>query len=159
MKTALLVIWLMANGIAMGADFEVRIQSHGTNVTQRPATNFVTNVLHLFQKCSIDSTTYAVNTSWDGLLARESFIHIRRLVPVTFRETGETKMNELFVPLPSGKFPAHLFARSETKVFALTKYSPVALGRVATEPALRLASVEPYGSLTKLAASGDQPRQ
>ncbi len=156
MKMVLLGIWLAVNGIAMGAEFEVRIRSHGTNVTQRPATNFVTNVLHLFQTCSVDSTAYAGNTPWEGLLARDSFINIQLSVPMTFRETGETKMSELFVPLPPGKFPAYLYARSGINMFALTKVDPVTLGRVATAPALRLASVETYGSLAKLAASGDR---
>jgi hypothetical protein len=156
MKTLLVSIWLAAIGIAAGADFDVRIQSHGTNVTQRPASDFATNVLKLFRSCSIDSTAYAATNAWETLLARDSFIHVRLSIPVTFRETGETKMNEVFVPLPSGKFPAHLFARSGTNVFALTKFDPVALGRVAREPALGISAVEPYGSLARLAASRER---
>jgi hypothetical protein len=152
----LLGLWLVTIGCVAGAEFGVRIQSNGTNVTQRPMADFATNVIKLFRSCSVNSTSYAATNAWEKLLAKDSFIHITFSTSMTFRETGQTKLNEVFVPLPFGKFPAHLFARSGTNVFALTKFDPVALGRVAQEPALQLSSVEPYGSLAKLAASRER---
>jgi len=154
MKVKMLLIgtltaWL---GIATAASFTVRIQRHGTNVTTSPAEDFATNVLRLFRTCSVDSTSYGARPNpWEKLLASESFVDLKLAEPVAFRVTGLSRMDELLVPLPSGKFPSHLFARSGTNVFAVTKYDPLALGRLASEPALQLRNVEPYGKLARAA--------
>ena len=70
---------------------------------------------------------------------------------VSLRE--EKLIDQILVPLPQNDWPAHIFAKSGTNVFSLTKYDPVALKKVAFEPALRLSSVQPYASLANVGPS------
>ena len=63
---------------------------------------------------------------------------------------AERAIEEILVPLPEGKRPAHIFAKSGTNVLSFTKYDPIALKMVAFEPALHLSSVEPYASLARI---------
>jgi hypothetical protein len=59
-------------------------------------------------------------------------------------------VNEIIVPLPIGKCPAHIYVKAGTNVFAFTKYNPLALKKVSCEPALGLSNSEPYASLAKM---------
>jgi hypothetical protein len=131
----------------------MRIRRHGTNVTERPGAVFAANVIKLVQSSSVDSTSYAIKKGvWETLLRSDSFVYIKPSTPQRIQAVGEMLMDEFLVPLPEGKFPAYLFSRSGTNVFACAKFSPVAFGRVVLEPALGLGSVEPYASVAKLAA-------
>jgi hypothetical protein len=149
----LFVLWLGSVCVAQAGEMEIRIRRHGTNVTAQPSMVFATNVMRLVQSSSVDSTSYAVKKDiWETLLRSDSFVYLKPPAPARIPAVGEMLMDELLVPLPEGKFPAHLFSRSGTNVFACAKFSPVAFGKVALEPALGLGSVEPYASVAKLAA-------
>jgi hypothetical protein len=140
------------------ADDQIQMARHGTNVTERPSAAFATNVIKLLQSCSVYSTAYAVKAeTWRDFEHSDSFVHVmfsapRKLSVETSDNQGlaERAIEEILVPLPEGKWPTHIFAKSGTNVLSFTKYDPVALKRVALEPCLHLSSVEPYASLARI---------
>ena len=155
MKTLLVTVCFAVVCVSGAADSVIRIRRDGTNVTQKPAAAFAANVLKLFESCSVDSTSYAVNANtWRDALRADSFVYMRLEKPVAFRIGGP--VDEVLVPLAPG-YPRHLFAKSGANVCAFTKYAPQALGRIALEPALGLSSTEPYASLAKLVEAGARP--
>ena len=58
-------------------------------------------------------------------------------------------VKEILVPLPEGKWPAHVYARSEKEVHSFAKYSGVPLKDIIMDPDLRIGSVPPYDFLMK----------
>jgi hypothetical protein len=139
----------------------VQIVRHGTNLTERPSAAFATNVIRLLQSCSVYSTACAVKAdAWRDIEHSDSFVHVmfsesRKLSVEASDNQGlaERAIEEILVPLPEGKWPAHIFAKSGTNVLSFTKYDPVALKRVAFEPALHLSSIYPYASLAHIEQS------
>ena len=136
----------------------VPIVRHGTNLTERPSAAIATNVIKLLQSCSVCSTAYAVKAeTWRDFEHSDSFVHVRFSAPRKLsvevsdnQGLAERAIEEILVPLPEGKWPTHIFAKSGTNVLSFTKYDPVALKRVALEPCLHLSSVEPYASLAHI---------
>jgi hypothetical protein len=136
----------------------VPIVRHGTNLTERPSAAIATNVIKLLQSCSVCSTAYAVKAeTWRDFEHSDSFVHVRFSAPRKLsvevsdnQGLAERAIEEILVPLPEGKWPAHIFAKSGTNVLSFTKYDPIALKRVALEPCLHLSSVEPYASLARI---------
>jgi hypothetical protein len=61
----------------------------------------------------------------------------------------EREVDEVLLPLPTGKWPDHFFAKSGTNVVSFTKWDPTALARVVAEPSLQLSSVPPYATMIK----------
>jgi hypothetical protein len=140
------------------ADDQIQIVRHGTNVTERPSAAFATNVIKLLQSCSVYSTAYAGKAeTWRDLEHSDSFVHVTFFAPRKLsveasdnQGLAERAIREILVPLPEGKWPAHIFAKSGKNVLSFTKYDPIALKIVAFEPALHLSSVSPYASLTHI---------
>jgi hypothetical protein len=62
-------------------------------------------------------------------------------------------IDQILLPLPERNLPDHIFVRSGTNVFAVTKMLPFFLRDVAFEPVLNLRSGTAYESLAGLPAS------
>lgn len=154
----LATILLCSIGIAAAADVQLRIVRHNKAVAEPPSVAFTTNIIALLQSCSVHSTAYAVGAeSWQEMLRSDSFVHLAFAMSTKVRVMGpnnqvrkERSIEEILVPLPEGKWPACIFAKSGTNVLSFTKYEPVALKRVVFEPALQLSSVRPYDYLAKI---------
>ena len=154
----LIILLLCSVGVAGAADVQVRVVRHRKDIAAPQSAAFVPNVIALLHWCSVDSTAYAMKTdTWQQMLRSDSFVHVTfspaRKLNVEASDDhgrGERAIAEILVPLPEGKWPAHIFAKSGTNVLAYTKYDPRDLKSVALDPALELSSVAPYSSLTKL---------
>jgi len=150
-------ILLASFGIATAADVRVQIVRGGTNVMAPPEAVFTTNILRLLQTCTIDSTAYAVKPdTWKQKLNSDCLIHLIWTAPTRIRlmdssnqRWEDREVDEILVPLPIGKWPAHLFAKSGSNVLSFTRWPPNALARVVSEPVLELSSVAPYAALIK----------
>lgn len=163
---ALQLLCIIAVGVVSGCSQseKVRVVRKGHEVTVAPSGAFVGNVIRLLESCSYNSTAYAVKTNtWQKLLRSDSFVAIRfektQLLNVmvqtgtyarSARDLQKMPVDEILVPLPEGDLPHHIYARTGTNVFAVTKYSPVALKKVAFEPVLQLSSVKPYSDFAGL---------
>ena len=152
-----MMILFCSIGIAIAADVQVRVVRHKKDIAAPQDTAFVTNIITLLHFCSVDSTAYAVKAeTWQEMLRSDSFVLVtfsasRKLSVEAPDNLGraERAIDEILVPLPEGKWPAHIFARSASNVLAFTKYDARDLKVVALEPALQLSSVNPYSSMTK----------
>jgi citrate synthase len=175
MKT-ILALSLCGMLFAVKAEDQIRIVRHGTNVTAQPSTVFTTNIIRLLESCGFNSTDYAVEAeTWRQRERADSVVVLtlsppRSLTVCTFtpaddnsvsnnvaawaalrRAKRETKLiDAILIPLPEHELPDHIFARSGTNVFAVTKMSPYALRDVAFEPVLHLSSGTAYESLVSL---------
>ncbi|MSP37115.1 MAG: hypothetical protein EXR70_01315 [Deltaproteobacteria bacterium] len=149
---------LFSAGLASAADVRLRVVRHGKNLAAPQSAEFVTNIIALLRSCSVHSSAYAVRAdTWTEALRADSFVHIAFGAPTKIRVKSsnnqtweETGIQEILLPLPEGQWPGHIFAKSGTVVMSFTKYDPLALNRIAAEPALALLSVEPYAALTKM---------
>lgn len=152
------VILLLSAGVADAADVDVRVMRHGAIGVAPQDSAFISNVIALLASCSVDSTSYVVTPdTWRQALRTDSFVLVKfpssRQLNVMSSENHALEpraIDEILVPLPEGKWPAHIFARSGTDVLSFTKYHPRELGRVALDPALELSSVPPYKDLDKI---------
>jgi hypothetical protein len=152
------IILLCCVGSAGAADVQVRVVRHGKDIPAPTNATFVTNIIALLRRCSVDATAYAVKPeTWPEKLRSDSFVHVTFSTSRMFRlresdQQGWTDrvIDEILVPLPENKWPAHIFAKNGSNVLAYTKYDSRDLKAVALEPALELSSVSPYSGLTKL---------
>jgi len=152
-----IMIFLLSVGIAAASDLKVRVVRNNKEVAPPQDAAFVTDVITLLHYCSIYSTSYAVKAdTWDETLRSDSFVHVTfsapRKVSVEASDNHgreERAIDEILVPLPAGKWPAHIFAKSGTNVLSFAKYDPRDLKSVALEPALQLSSVAPYSSMAR----------
>ena len=152
------IILLCCAGSAGAADVQVRAVRHKKDITAPTNATFVTNIIALLRRCSVDSTAYAVKPeTWSENLRSDSFVHVAFSPSRVFRVMGSDQqawadraIDEILVPLPEGKWPAHIFARSGSNVLAYTKFDPRDLKAVALEPALELSAVAPYNAPTTL---------
>ena len=162
MKT---IVTLLLGGIVFAAKAgdQIQIVRHGTNVTEQPGVALATNIVEFLRSGTYASTSYAVKAeTWRDFERSDSFVLLtfanpRKLkVPIGEVKTNglsiplfeETPVDQILVPLPERTLPAHVFARSGTNVFSVTKMSPSVLGRVASEPALHLSRL--YTSLADI---------
>jgi hypothetical protein len=59
-------------------------------------------------------------------------------------------VREILLPLPEGKWPSHVYARTEKKeTISFAKYSGVPLKDIVMDDRLRLGAVPPYDFLLK----------
>ena len=175
MKT-ILGLGLCVMLFAVKAEDQIRIVRHGTNVTAQPSAVFTTNIIRLLESCGFNSTDYAVKAeTWRQRERTDSVVVLtlsppRPVTVCTFtpaddnsvsnnvaawlalrRAKQETKsIDSILVTLPEHQLPDHIFARSGTNIFSVTKMSPYALRDVALEPVLHLSSGTAYESLAHL---------
>ena len=151
------MIFVCSIGLEAAADVKMRVVRDHKDVAPPQNAGFVTNVIALLHHCSFNSTSYAVQAdTWQETLRSDSFVHVIFSAPRKIRVEApyhigreERAIDEILVPLPVGKTPAHIFAKSGTNVLSFTKYDQRDLKTVALEPALQLSSVPPYNSMAR----------
>jgi hypothetical protein len=152
------IISLCCVGSAGAADVQLRIVRRTKDIAAPTNATFLTNIVALLRRCSVDSTDYAVKPqTWSEKLRSDSFVHVTfptprklRLMASNNQGWADRAIDEILVPLPEDKWPAHIFARSGSNVLAYTKYDPFDLKSVVMEPALKLSLVSPYSGLARL---------
>jgi hypothetical protein len=140
------------------ADIELRAVRHGRDVVVTDSWRLAGKLVALVEACSVNSTAQAVSSdTWGQVAASDSFVHVVFAEPRSARvasERGEPRVQrpirEILLPLPEGKWPAHVFVRSGNDVLSFTKYDPIALREVVLEKQLELLTVEPYKFLVDL---------
>ncbi len=164
MQTFLIVLFCSL-AASIPAEDQIRLVRYGTNVTEQPSPALTTNVIRMLQSCCYYSTAYAVKaTTWPELEYSDSFVlltfatpkrlkvtiytsdpavtNIQQLKIHLSKGTPEVKsIDQVLVPLPERAFPLHIFARSGTNVSSFCKWDPIALGMLASEPALHLSQL------------------
>lgn len=146
--------------LSVEAGDQIRIVRHGTNVTEQA---LITNVISMLRSCCYPASTdrtVKVGT-WYGLSHSDSFVLLHFTPPkkLTLPKPGDddprkitpgrvvsevVPVDEILLPLPEDTFPPHIFVKRGTNVLSFTKYDPVALARVASEPALHTSRHYPH---------------
>ena len=156
MKRFILILFCSI-GIASAADVQVRVVRQKKDIAAPKDAAFVTNIITLLHFCSVHSTAYAASKeTWQQMLRSDSFVLVtfsapRKISVEASNNHGREQraIDEILVPLPEGKWPAHIFAKSAGNVLAFAKYDARDLKAVALEPALQLSSVAPYRDMTR----------
>lgn len=153
----------MAAGFALGAlsalagDLQVRAVRGGQPVTIVRAENLAANVVALLESCTVNGTESMPEKAWEHQLESDSYVYIIFPKPRELRlksvdnERRETQaVKEILVPLPEGKWPSHIYARTDKEEkLSFSKYSGVPLKDIIMDPDLRIGSVPPYDFLMK----------
>jgi len=159
---AFIFAFLCCAAVAEASDGQLRVVRKGKEVMMPSVTALTTNVIALIQSCSYHASTYQSRHEpgrpaiWEQLLGSNSLIHIKFAQPckLSFEAPGnhgreDYFVDEILVGLPEGRWAGPLLVRTGRNVHAFGKYDPLALKRVAFEPALGLSSVRPYSDLAK----------
>ena len=139
------------------AEFQLHAVRQKQDVAVAHGERLATKLVALAESCSVNSTAYAVSgDTWAQALASDSFVHVVFLKPRRARlesrdnqNREERSLREILLPLPEGSWPQDVFVRSGTDTLAFTKYDPLALQEVISEPGLRLQTVRPYEYLLR----------
>lgn len=163
----LLVGAAFACAATFAADTRVRAVRNNQPVPISATERLAAKLVAVVESCSVNSTAYAVSLdTWKQLLASESFVHVsfspprRLLVERSDNQAREERaIREVLLPLPEGKWPSHVFAKTDDETLSFTKYSPLALREIVLEQELRLRAVPPYDFLvtTTEAPVNDRP--
>jgi antitoxin (DNA-binding transcriptional repressor) of toxin-antitoxin stability system len=148
--------WADAPGMRV-APPEVRAVRHGEEVVISHRDTLTANVVAMLESCTVNSTANAVaEGTWAQQLTGDSFVLIRfsrpREVYVKAADNesrGTRAVSEILLPLPEGKWPQHLYARTGTEVLSFARYSAVPLKDIVMDGELRLGAVPPYDFLMK----------
>jgi len=140
------------------ADIELRAVRHGRDVVVTDSWRLAGKLVALVEACAVNSTAQAASSdAWALIAASDSFVHVVFSEPRRARVASERgaprvqrPIREILLPLPEGRWPAHVFVRSGNEVLSFTKYDPAALREVALEKQLELETVEPYKFLVDL---------
>lgn len=162
MKIALLLLAVLASAFDAATAWaqvpQVRAVRHGQEVAISRSDTLTANVVAMLESCTVNSTANAVTPStWAQQLAGDSFVLIRFARPrevyvkAADNETRETRaVSEILLPLPEGRWPQHVYARTGTETLSFTRYSAVPLKDIVMDGELRLGAVPPYDFLMKL---------
>ena len=141
---------------AMADDLQVRAVRGGHPVPIAREADMAANVVALLESCTVNSTDTMADKAWEHQLAADSYIHVIFPKPRELRlkaednETRETRpVKEILVPLPEGKWPTHIYARTDKEALSFSKYSGVPLKDIIMDGDLRISSVPPYDFLMK----------
>jgi hypothetical protein len=153
--------------LSVTAEDQIRMVRHGTNVTEEASAFLTTNVVKMLRSCCYPSSTaYAVKAdTWQNLERSDSYVLLLFAPPKKLKVvkagdddirklTKDTVLSEvipidqILLPLPEDGFPRHIFVKSGTNVLSFCKWDPIALGKVASEPALHMS--RGYTSLADL---------
>jgi len=157
---SLLAIAALICGVApvSAANMELRAVRHNRDVVVSHSESLATKLIALVESCSVNSTAYAVSgDTWVQIVASDSFVHVvfsdpRRVRLKSYKnETREQRtIHEILLPLPEGRWPEHIFVRSEKDTLSFTKYDPLVLRELVLEQDLELLTVQPYKFLLSL---------
>ena len=153
---------MMAAGFVLGAlsaaadDLQVRAVRGGHAVPIARVEDMAANVVALLESCTVNSTLSMGEKAWEHQLAAESYVHVifpkpreLRLKALDNERREAQAVKEILVPLPEGKWPVHIYARTENEALSFTKYSGVPLKDIIMDPDLGIGSVPPYDFLMK----------
>ena len=153
---------MIAAGFALGAlsalagELEVHAVRGGQAVPVARAENLAANVVALLESCTVNTTESMPEQVWESQLKSDSFIHVVFPQPRELRlktldnERREMRaVKEILLPLPEGKWPSHVYARTDKEALSFSKYSGVPLKDIIMDPDLRIGSVPPYDFLMK----------
>jgi hypothetical protein len=146
--------WPFGSAVAQGQD--VRVVRGGQSIAVSRGAEIAAKLVVLAESSSVNSTASAVALeTWANVLASESFVQVTfpeprvlHLAPRAGYTKQQHEVHSLLLPLPVGQWPAYLFVDAGGKLASVTKFDPIALKRLVSEPELRLSNVEPYSSLT-----------
>jgi len=161
-KPPLWGILMIACGFVLGAlsaladDLQVRAMRGGHLVPIAHVDDMAANAVALLESCTVNVTSSMPEKAWEHQLETDSYVHVIFPKPRELRlkakdnETRETHaVREILVPLPEGKWPAHIYARTEKEVLSFSKYSGVPLKDIVMDNDLRISSIPPYDFLMK----------
>jgi hypothetical protein len=141
---------------AMADDLQVRAVRGGHPVPIAHVEDMAANAVALLESCTVNSTQSMAEKAWEHQLEADSYIHVIFPKPRELRlkaEDNETRqttaVKEILVPLPEGKWPQHVYARTDKEVISFSKYSGVPLKDIIMDNDLRISSVPPYDFLMK----------
>jgi len=164
MKLALLILLCSFNCLSAD-EVQARVVRHKKPVTPKDVGTLTTNVVAFAESASVnlmklDGDQEKWRKNWHEALASDSFIHLtftplRRLQIMSPDNQGrrEQPVSEILVWLPEGHYPG-IQVKSGSNYMALTKWEPLALKHLVTDPALELSTVAPYDHFCKLKEPG-----
>lgn len=157
---ALAVIAALTCGAASvsAAEVELLAVRHGHNVVVSDSERLAAKLIALVESCSVNSTAYAVSgDTWAQIVASGSFVHVAfseprrvRLMSNNNQVREQRTIQAILLPLPEGRWPAHVLVRSGNDTLSFTKDDPLILREVVLEQELQLLTVEPYKFLVSL---------
>jgi hypothetical protein len=158
-----MIVFLCSVAAAEASDGQLRVVRKGKDVVMPSVTPLTTNVIALIQSCTYHASTDQSSDEagrpaiWAQALASDSLIHIKFAEPCKLSLAAPSNhgredylVDEILVGLPEGRRSGPFLVRTGRNVHAFGKYDPLALKRVAFEPALELSSVRPYSDLAQL---------
>jgi hypothetical protein len=155
LSPVLSIVLASCGATACAAELEVRVVRNGQAVVVSQVQSLASKLVSLAESSSVNSTAYAVAAdTWAQSLASDSYVHVVFPSPRTLRlkvHNNEVQqpllVSELLLPLPKGRWPAHLLAQAAGTTIALTKFDPPVFKTLLVEPELQLSAVPPYSSL------------
>jgi hypothetical protein len=152
-----LLVAAFIGGIApvAAADVNLRVVRNKQNIAISSGERLATKLIALVESCSVNSTAYAVTGDiWAQVVASDSFVQVVFSEPRRIRlvsQNNQTRLQrlvrEILLPLPEGRWPEHIFVKSDEDTLSFTKDNPLVLKEVVLEQDLRLHAIEPYKSL------------
>ncbi|MET0535960.1 MAG: hypothetical protein ABW171_17220 [Steroidobacter sp.] len=155
-----LVFAVMAHGAMAQSAIDQSTELHVMHDGARPAVNdeqVITELIALVESSSVDSTSYVQPADrWDKALGSRIFIHALfdgpREMSLRLQNDIEPRtpsaVREVVVVFPAGKWPSHIFVKTNNEVRAVTKYSPCALESLVRaaklDSAVRIESLRGY---------------
>lgn len=151
---SLVVITVFIGGVGSvsAADIEIRAVRQNRDVMVSNSGRLAAKLIALVESCSVNSTAYAVSSdTWAGIAASDSFVHVAfsqprrlRLIDNNNQIREQQMIREILLPLPEGRWPLHIFVRSEKDTLSFTKDDPLVFRDVVLERDLQLLKVQPY---------------
>lgn len=166
------VCLIAARAGAAADDARVKVIKNGKEIVfpADRSSALVSNAVAFVQSASVNLTRRSAKPEdremeWEKLIKSEYLIDIVFKKPATIslmradhQGREEKSVARIRITLPANQWPS-VCVRSDGTVTCFTKYDPLALGKLISEPALGLSSVPPYDSLIKQAGKrqGRQP--
>jgi len=148
--------FLLMSGFVLADDLQVRAMRGGRPVTIAQKADMAANAVALLESCTVNATQSMPEKAWERQLEGNSYLHIvfpkareLRLKALDNESRATLAVKEILVPLPEGKWPSHIYARTEKEALSFSKYSGVPLKDIIMDPDLRIGSVPPYDFLMK----------
>lgn len=160
MKAVALILFCSL-GLLLAEETRVRVIRQNEPVKVEEAEKLVTNVIAFVESASVnlmnlDGDQTKEQNRWQEVLASTSFIHLTftsarnlRIMPPENQRSEEQPVSEILISLPEGRYPG-IQVKSGTNYMALTKWQPLALKHLVTEPVLKLSTVAPYDHFFRL---------
>lgn len=155
---AVIIVFACTLASASAANIEARAVRHGHDVIVSDRNGLAAKLIRLVESSSVNSTAWAVSDdTWAQIEASGSFVRIVFPEPRRVQLMSQPPhvwelqlVRELLLPLPEGRWPAHIFVKVANDTLAVTKYDPSVFKEVILQQELQLLTVEPYKSFISL---------